>query len=69
MKATNEHDKQPRVIDAAEESEKVGITIGTWRCWAYLENGEMCGRPAVAIDAERGYTVCEIHQRKIGGAA
>jgi len=32
------------------------------RCWAYDENGRICGRPAVAVDAKRGLAVCERHQ-------
>jgi len=32
-----------------------------WVCWAYNEDGTVCGRPAVAVDAERGYTVCAQH--------
>ena len=35
-----------------------------WRCWAYEEDGTVCGRPAVAVDAERGYTVCARHMRR-----
>ena len=31
-------------------------------CWAYCEDGTICRRPAVAVDKERGCTVCEMHR-------
>ena len=33
-------------------------------CWAYNEDGTICRRPATAIDTERGYAVCELHDRR-----
>lgn len=35
-------------------------------CWAYEDNGAICRRPAVAVDPQRGCTVCERHRRKEG---
>lgn len=35
-----------------------------WKCWAYRENGNICGEPANYIDSARGYTVCTQHRRK-----
>ena len=30
-------------------------------CWAYDGDGTVCRRPAVGVDAQRGFTVCEYH--------
>ena len=32
------------------------------RCFAYREDGRICGAPAVAVDAQRGFYVCAAHQ-------
>ncbi len=31
------------------------------KCWAYTEQGTIGGKPAIAVDAVRGYTVCQDH--------
>lgn len=31
------------------------------KCWAYDENGNLCGQPTVTIDPQRGCTVCRRH--------
>jgi len=31
------------------------------KCWAYDENGNLCGQPAVTVDPQRGCTVCRQH--------
>jgi hypothetical protein len=31
-------------------------------CIAYLENGRICGRPAVYLDRQRGGYVCWLHR-------
>ena len=32
------------------------------KCFAYKEDGTICGRPAVVIDPQRGCAVCEVHR-------
>lgn len=32
-----------------------------WKCWAYKEDGSICGEKAVGLNKERTYTVCERH--------
>jgi hypothetical protein len=34
-------------------------------CFAYEENGSICGAPAIAFDAQRGCMVCEKHRPAI----
>jgi len=36
-------------------------TLGT--CWAYTEEGTICGKSAVAVDPQRGCAVCEEHAK------
>lgn len=31
------------------------------KCWAYDENGNLCGQPVVTVDPQRGCTVCRQH--------
>jgi hypothetical protein len=38
---------------------KSTLLAGT--CWAYRDDGEICGAVAVAIDERRGYGVCAKH--------
>ena len=38
-----------------------GAVLPGLRCWAYAEDGTLCGKPAVAIDQERGILVCKAH--------
>lgn len=33
------------------------------KCWAYREDGRICGKPAIGIDEQRGCVVCEEHTR------
>lgn len=30
-------------------------------CWAYTDTGSLCGKLAVAVDPQRGMTVCAAH--------
>lgn len=34
------------------------------RCIAYLENGDICGKPAEFLDPQRGGMVCNQHKPK-----
>lgn len=36
------------------------------RCFAYEDNGQVCGAPAAAFDHQRGCMVCEKHKPAIG---
>jgi len=32
------------------------------QCWAYKDDGSICGQPATEIDAARGIAVCQEHR-------